>query len=172
MDCQPLSLEDSWRLRVASAQAYSIVKNRDIKSFERVMGFLEDTYRLLPRLVPPIKHMKIVFGLKTMVWSWVVVQFFIFISLFFLKLIHFLPSVSLPVLLTFSSPSCGCWESAKDWSTQCLKSTSSFQANCLNTKASVWVSGAWFRCSAYFYIFEKSKKKCSYFFFNVCRSKL
>lgn len=69
MDSQPLSLEDSWRLRVASAQAYSIVKNRDIKSFERVMGFLEDTYRLLPRLVAPIKHMKIMFGLKTMVWS-------------------------------------------------------------------------------------------------------
>lgn len=67
MDSQPLSLEDSWRLRVASAQVYSIVKNRDMEHFERVMGFLEDTYRLLPRLVAPIKHMKIMFGLKTMV---------------------------------------------------------------------------------------------------------
>lgn len=51
----------------------------------------------------------------------------------------------------FSSPSCGCSESAKEWLTQCLKSTSSFQANYLNTKASVWVSSAWFRCSGYFF---------------------
>lgn len=67
VDSQPLSLEDSWRLRVASAKVYSIVKNRDMAHFERVMGFLEATYRLLPRLVSPIKHMKIMFGLKTMV---------------------------------------------------------------------------------------------------------
>ncbi|KAK9517238.1 hypothetical protein VZT92_025123 [Zoarces viviparus] len=67
VDSQPLSLEDSWRLRVASAQIYSIVKNRDTEHFERVMDFLEATYRLLPRLVAPIKHMKIMFGLKTMV---------------------------------------------------------------------------------------------------------
>ncbi|XP_044048978.1 uncharacterized protein YMR317W isoform X2 [Siniperca chuatsi] len=66
VDSQPLSLEDSWRLRVASAHVYSIVKNRDMAHFERVMGFLEATYRLLPRLVAPIKHMKIMFGLKTM----------------------------------------------------------------------------------------------------------
>lgn len=69
MDSQPLSLEDPWRLRVASAQVYSIMKNRDTEHFERVMGFLEETYRLLPRLVAPIKHMKIMFGLKTMVWK-------------------------------------------------------------------------------------------------------
>lgn len=73
VDSQPLSLEDSWRLRVVSAQVYSIMKNRDVEHFERVIGFLDSTYRLLPRLVPSIKHMKIIFGLKTMVWKWVVV---------------------------------------------------------------------------------------------------
>uniref|UniRef100_A0A3Q3CWR7 TERF1-interacting nuclear factor 2 N-terminal domain-containing protein n=1 Tax=Haplochromis burtoni TaxID=8153 RepID=A0A3Q3CWR7_HAPBU len=41
--------------------------SRDLEHFERVIGFLETTYRLLPRLVPAIKHMKIMFGLKTMV---------------------------------------------------------------------------------------------------------
>uniref|UniRef100_A0A8P4KJ78 TERF1-interacting nuclear factor 2 N-terminal domain-containing protein n=1 Tax=Dicentrarchus labrax TaxID=13489 RepID=A0A8P4KJ78_DICLA len=69
VDSQPLSLEDSWRLRVASAQVYSILRSRDVQHFERVMGFLEATYRLLPRLVAPIKHMKIIFGLKTLVWT-------------------------------------------------------------------------------------------------------
>ncbi|KAL6107331.1 tinf2 [Pungitius sinensis] len=67
VDSQPLSLEDSWRLRVASAQVYSIVKNRDMEHFDKVMGFLEATYRLLPGLVASIKHMKIMFGLKTLV---------------------------------------------------------------------------------------------------------
>lgn len=89
MDSQPLSLEDSWRLRVASAQAYSIMKNRDIEHFERVMAFLDDTYRLLPRLVAPIKHMKIMFGLKTMVW----IDF-----LFFLKGFWQTYEVSLPCM--------------------------------------------------------------------------
>ncbi|XP_031593833.1 uncharacterized protein LOC116318825 [Oreochromis aureus] len=70
VDSQPLSLEDSWRLRVVSAQVYSIVKSRDLEHFERVMGFLETMYRLLPRLVPAIKHMKIMFGIKTMVIMW------------------------------------------------------------------------------------------------------
>ncbi|KAG8012890.1 TERF1-interacting nuclear factor 2 [Nibea albiflora] len=74
MDSQPLSLEESWRLRVASARVYSIVKNRDMERFEAAMVFLEDTYRLLPRLVTPIKHMKIVFGLKTMVIMWMLKQ--------------------------------------------------------------------------------------------------
>lgn len=64
---QPLSLEDSGRLRVVSARVYSIVKNRDKEHFERAVSFLEDTHRLLPTLVSPIKHMKVVFGLKTMV---------------------------------------------------------------------------------------------------------
>lgn len=67
VDSQPLSLEDSWRLRVVSAQVYSIVKNRDMEHFEKVIGFLEANYTLLPKLVAPIKHMKIIFGLKTMV---------------------------------------------------------------------------------------------------------
>ncbi|XP_068460080.1 uncharacterized protein [Clinocottus analis] len=66
LDSQPLRLQDSWRLRVASAEVCSIVKNRDVERFERAMGFLDATFRLLPRLVAPIKHMKIMFGLKTM----------------------------------------------------------------------------------------------------------
>ncbi|XP_006804020.1 uncharacterized protein LOC102779684 [Neolamprologus brichardi] len=70
VDSQPLSLDDSWRLRVVSAQVYSIIKSRDLEHFERAIGFLETTYRLLPRLVPAIKHMKIMFGLKTMVMMW------------------------------------------------------------------------------------------------------
>lgn len=75
LDFQSLSLEDPWRLRVASAQMYYIVKNRAMEHFEGTMGFLEATYRLLPRLVAPIKHMKILFGLKTMVWKYVVVKY-------------------------------------------------------------------------------------------------
>ncbi|KAM8890947.1 uncharacterized protein AB9W97_011709 [Spinachia spinachia] len=67
VDSQPLSLEDSWRLRVSSARVFSIVKNRDMKHYDRVVGFLEATYRLLPGLVASIKHMKIAFGLKTLV---------------------------------------------------------------------------------------------------------
>ncbi|XP_069018533.1 serine-rich adhesin for platelets [Embiotoca jacksoni] len=70
VDSQPLSLQDSWRLRVASAQVFSIVKTRDMEHFERVMDFLQATYQLQPRLVAAIKHMKIVFGLKTMVIMW------------------------------------------------------------------------------------------------------
>ncbi|XP_019113741.2 uncharacterized protein LOC104938148 [Larimichthys crocea] len=74
MDSQPLSLEESWRLRVASARVYSTVKNRDMERFEAALVFLENTYRLLPRLVAPIKHMKIMFGLKTMVIMWMLKQ--------------------------------------------------------------------------------------------------
>ncbi|XP_047452676.1 uncharacterized protein LOC125015065 isoform X2 [Mugil cephalus] len=70
VDSQPLSLEDSWRLRVASAQVYSIVRRRDVELFEKAVVFLEATYRLLPGLVSAIKHMKIVFGLKTLVVMW------------------------------------------------------------------------------------------------------
>uniref|UniRef100_A0A3B5L590 TERF1-interacting nuclear factor 2 N-terminal domain-containing protein n=1 Tax=Xiphophorus couchianus TaxID=32473 RepID=A0A3B5L590_9TELE len=47
--------------------ALSIVRNRDVQNFETVMAFLDATHRLLPGLVPAIKHMKIQFGLKTMV---------------------------------------------------------------------------------------------------------
>lgn len=67
VDSQPLSLEDGWRLRVVSAQVYSIVRSRDMQHFERVIGFLETTHRLVPTLVAAIKHMKILFGLKTLV---------------------------------------------------------------------------------------------------------
>ncbi|KAI9518251.1 hypothetical protein NQZ68_038917 [Dissostichus eleginoides] len=67
---QPLSVEDPWRLRVSSAQVYSIVKSRDMQHFERVLNFLEDTHRLLPSLVAPIKHMKVMFGLKTLLIMW------------------------------------------------------------------------------------------------------
>ncbi|KAM3609737.1 uncharacterized protein V6R79_019634 [Siganus canaliculatus] len=70
VDSQPLSLEDSWRLRVASAQVFCIVKNRDVEHFEKVMDFMDDTYRLVPGMVAPIKHMKIMFGLKTMTIMW------------------------------------------------------------------------------------------------------
>ncbi|XP_010882410.2 uncharacterized protein LOC105018570 [Esox lucius] len=69
-DLLSLNLDEPWRIRVEAAQAYSIMKTRDIKRFERVMEFLDVTYKLLPQLVPPIKHMKIMFGLKTMVIMW------------------------------------------------------------------------------------------------------
>uniref|UniRef100_A0A3Q3EL01 TERF1-interacting nuclear factor 2 N-terminal domain-containing protein n=1 Tax=Labrus bergylta TaxID=56723 RepID=A0A3Q3EL01_9LABR len=46
---------------------YFMVKNRDTEQFERALEFLEATFSLLPGLVAPIKHMKIMFGLKTMV---------------------------------------------------------------------------------------------------------
>ncbi|XP_051808328.1 uncharacterized protein LOC110970213 [Acanthochromis polyacanthus] len=74
VDSQPLSLEDSWRLRVTSARVYSIVKSRDMQHFETALRFLEATFRLLPRLVAAIKHMKIMFGLKTMVIMWMLKQ--------------------------------------------------------------------------------------------------
>ncbi|XP_058501090.1 uncharacterized protein LOC131469781 isoform X1 [Solea solea] len=74
LDSRPLTLEDSWRLRVASAQASNIVKSRDVENFERVMQFVEATHRLVPTLVTPIKHMKLAFGLKTMVIMWMLRQ--------------------------------------------------------------------------------------------------
>ncbi|KAK5612442.1 hypothetical protein CRENBAI_020632 [Crenichthys baileyi] len=70
VDFQTLSLEDVWQLHVLSAQALSIMRNRDMKNFEEVMKFLDTTHRLLPRLVPAIKHMKIQFGLKSMIIMW------------------------------------------------------------------------------------------------------
>ncbi|KAK2841734.1 hypothetical protein Q5P01_011934 [Channa striata] len=91
VDFQPPSLEDSWRLRVASARVYSIVKNRDVGNFERAMRFLETTYRLQPRLVAPIKHMKILFGLKTMVIMWMLREGRRRVDAVF-KIIQFFPS--------------------------------------------------------------------------------
>ncbi|CAN9498682.1 unnamed protein product [Ophioblennius macclurei] len=67
LDLQSLSLEESWRLRVASAHVLAAVKRRDVSCFETAVGFLEATHRLLPSLVSAIKHMKILFGLKTLV---------------------------------------------------------------------------------------------------------
>ncbi|KAM8861434.1 uncharacterized protein ACB058_008253 [Synchiropus picturatus] len=67
VDSQPLSLEEPWRVRVTSARAYSVVKSRDVPRFESVIRFLEATHRLVPGLVKAIKHMKIVFGLKTLI---------------------------------------------------------------------------------------------------------
>lgn len=69
-DWESLNLDESWRVRVASAQVFIIVKNRQISHYERVLAFLENTNKLLPTLVPAIKHMKIAFGLKTMVIMW------------------------------------------------------------------------------------------------------
>ncbi|CAL8293195.1 unnamed protein product [Boreogadus saida] len=71
---QYYSLKEPWRLRVATAQAYSIIKNRDVGRYERVISFLEASYRLLPTLVVAIKHMKIMFGLKTLVIMWMLKQ--------------------------------------------------------------------------------------------------
>uniref|UniRef100_A0A3Q0SBU7 TERF1-interacting nuclear factor 2 N-terminal domain-containing protein n=1 Tax=Amphilophus citrinellus TaxID=61819 RepID=A0A3Q0SBU7_AMPCI len=68
MFCVPVAAIPA-ALRVVSAQVYTIVRSRDMEHFERVIGFLETTYRLLPRLVAAIKHMKIMFGLKTMTWK-------------------------------------------------------------------------------------------------------
>lgn len=69
-DWESLSLNESWRVRVASAQVFTIVRNRHISQYKRVLAFLERTHTLLPTLVPAIKHMKITFGLKTMVIMW------------------------------------------------------------------------------------------------------
>lgn len=114
---QPLNLEDSWRLRVASAQMFYIVKNRDVQHFDKVVNFLETTHRLLPRLVAPLRHMKLMFGLKTMVriqpscFSWCcwhrlhLRDIFWLNRMFCWNSISFnLPEISLKHLLIKSSP--------------------------------------------------------------------
>ncbi|XP_066541418.1 uncharacterized protein [Hoplias malabaricus] len=65
-----LKLEDSCIIRVVAAEAWMVIRARDVKHFERVMEFLEVTHLLLPRIVSSIKHMKIIFGLKTLVIMW------------------------------------------------------------------------------------------------------
>ncbi|XP_070994130.1 uncharacterized protein [Oncorhynchus clarkii lewisi] len=90
-DLQSVTLDEPWRLRVAAAQAYSIMKTRDIKSFGRVMEFMDVTYTLLPRLVPPIKHMKIMFGLKTKIIMWMLREDQGIVNIV-LKIIKFFPS--------------------------------------------------------------------------------
>ncbi|XP_067276333.1 uncharacterized protein [Pseudorasbora parva] len=69
-DWHLLTLEEPCRVRVVAAEVWRIVQTRDIKHFERVIGFLDVTYTLVPRLVTPIKHMKIMFGLQTLVVMW------------------------------------------------------------------------------------------------------
>ncbi|KAI4903301.1 hypothetical protein NFI96_031852 [Prochilodus magdalenae] len=69
-DWSCLSLEDPCSIRVVAAEAWMVIRARDIKHFERVMEFLDVTYVLLPHLVTSIKHMKIMFGLKTLVIMW------------------------------------------------------------------------------------------------------
>lgn len=72
----PLWLEGDWRsltlaepcsVRVAAAEACAVLRARDVEHYERVLEFLEVTQKLLPLLVSSIKHMKIVFGFKTLV---------------------------------------------------------------------------------------------------------
>ncbi|XP_059362712.1 uncharacterized protein LOC132101643 [Carassius carassius] len=69
-DWHLLTLEEQCRIRVGAAEVWKIVQARDIKHFERVTEFLDVTYTLVPRLVTPIKHMKIMFGLQTLVIMW------------------------------------------------------------------------------------------------------
>uniref|UniRef100_A0AAY4DEV1 TERF1-interacting nuclear factor 2 N-terminal domain-containing protein n=1 Tax=Denticeps clupeoides TaxID=299321 RepID=A0AAY4DEV1_9TELE len=54
-------------VRVAAAEAWAVLKARDVQHFERVVDFLEAVHKLLPCLVSPMKHMKILFGFKTLV---------------------------------------------------------------------------------------------------------
>ncbi|XP_072550796.1 uncharacterized protein [Salminus brasiliensis] len=69
-DCGRLRLEDPCSIRVMAAEAWMVIRARDIKHFERVMEFLEVIHVLMPQLVTAIKHMKIMFGLKTLVVMW------------------------------------------------------------------------------------------------------
>ncbi|TRY82833.1 hypothetical protein DNTS_022049 [Danionella cerebrum] len=69
-DWQLLSLDEPCKIRAVAAEAWKIVKTRNIEHFERVIEFLDVTYTLDPRLVTPIKHMKIKFGLQTLVIIW------------------------------------------------------------------------------------------------------
>ncbi|XP_007251017.3 uncharacterized protein LOC103038882 [Astyanax mexicanus] len=69
-DCRHLTPEEPCSLRVMAAETWMVIRARDIKHFERVMEFLEVTYGLMPQLVSSIKHMKIMFGLKTLVIMW------------------------------------------------------------------------------------------------------
>ncbi|XP_073706736.1 uncharacterized protein [Garra rufa] len=69
-DWHLLNLEEPCKIRAVSAEVWRIVQARDIEHFERVTEFLDVTYTLVPRLVTPIKHMKIMFGLQTLVIMW------------------------------------------------------------------------------------------------------
>ncbi|XP_053479454.1 uncharacterized protein LOC128606920 isoform X2 [Ictalurus furcatus] len=69
-DRSSLTLKDPCSIRVTAAESWIVIRARDIKHFEHVMEFLDVTHTLLPQLVTPIKHMKIMFGLKTLVIMW------------------------------------------------------------------------------------------------------
>ncbi|MCJ8733185.1 hypothetical protein PDJAM_G00220250 [Pangasius djambal] len=71
-DRSSLTLKDPCSIRVTAAESWMIIRSRDIEHFEQVMEFLDVTHTLLPQLVTPIKHMKIMFGLKTLVIMWMV----------------------------------------------------------------------------------------------------
>uniref|UniRef100_A0A3B3QAT3 TERF1-interacting nuclear factor 2 N-terminal domain-containing protein n=1 Tax=Paramormyrops kingsleyae TaxID=1676925 RepID=A0A3B3QAT3_9TELE len=64
---QSVTLEDPCSLRVAAAWVWTVVKARDMMQFEKVLELLDVFHTLLPQLVTPIKHMKVMFGLKTVV---------------------------------------------------------------------------------------------------------
>lgn len=66
-DRSSITLKDPCSIRVMAAESWMIVQTRDIKHFEQVMEFLDVTHTILPQLVTSIKHMKIMFGLKTLV---------------------------------------------------------------------------------------------------------
>ncbi|XP_060734059.1 uncharacterized protein LOC132851310 [Tachysurus vachellii] len=69
-DRSSLTLKDPCSIRVTAAESWMVIRARDIKHFAQVMEFLDVTHTLLPQLVTPIKHMKIMFGLKTLVIMW------------------------------------------------------------------------------------------------------
>ncbi|MCI4379068.1 hypothetical protein PGIGA_G00223630 [Pangasianodon gigas] len=71
-DRSSLTLQDPCSIRVTAAESWMIIRSRDIEHFEQVMEFLDVTHTLLRQLVTPIKHMKIMFGLKTLVIMWMV----------------------------------------------------------------------------------------------------
>lgn len=66
-DRSSITLMDPCSIRVTAAESWMIVKARDIKHFEQVMEFLDVIHTILPQIVTSIKHMKIMFGLKTLV---------------------------------------------------------------------------------------------------------
>ncbi|KAJ8335548.1 hypothetical protein SKAU_G00388900 [Synaphobranchus kaupii] len=90
-ELRSLTLEEPCALRVAAAQAWSVVNTRDIEQFEGVLELLESIYTLVPRLVPAIKHMKIMFGLKTMIVMWMLQKNHGEVGAM-TKIVHFFPS--------------------------------------------------------------------------------
>ncbi|KAM6946108.1 TERF1-interacting nuclear factor 2 [Aplochiton taeniatus] len=90
-DLETMSSAEPWRLRAVAAEALTIVRAREVRLFERVMEIMDATYRLLPTLVSAIKHMKILFGLKTMVIMWMLREDQGILNIV-TKTLHFFPS--------------------------------------------------------------------------------